>query len=313
MSQRLGRQLNAVSGAWPRPVPPAVGILQRPCPLVRGCRVATSSSHGTHGQAALSINHASVALPELGVQLETAAVPLEAAAAAAISSSEAAEVQQTERDATATAATAAALPAEVPEQKSGNFINRVIFGLILGFGGAAVVAAGKLPYLFAALFVVFHATQEFFGMLTSKGISKGMSPPPRFVSVATTALCLSITVFTYFTAGKSGAAMSVAAFCLLVMNIVINQKPTFAHLTSSVFGLFYCGYLPSFWIKLRNLDITGPVLQLPGVGSEVSGVPSGTEQAYSGNRQYLFNVTCCACACYVYNWYQSAWQKWVQQ
>lgn len=29
------------------------------------------------------------------------------------------------------------------------------------------------------------------------------------------------------------------------------------------------GYLPSFWIKLRNLDVPGPVLQLPGVSTEV--------------------------------------------
>jgi hypothetical protein len=32
----------------------------------------------------------------------------------------------------------------------------------------------------------------------------------------------------------------------------------------------HAGYLPSFWIKLRNLDIAGPVLQLPGVSSQVS-------------------------------------------
>jgi hypothetical protein len=29
------------------------------------------------------------------------------------------------------------------------------------------------------------------------------------------------------------------------------------------------GYLPSFWIKLRNLNIAGPQLQLPGLSSEV--------------------------------------------
>lgn len=29
------------------------------------------------------------------------------------------------------------------------------------------------------------------------------------------------------------------------------------------------GYLPSFWIKLRNLDVTGPHLQLPWLSTEV--------------------------------------------
>eukprot|EP00882_Tetradesmus_deserticola_P002775 GHRQ01002948.1.p1 GENE.GHRQ01002948.1~~GHRQ01002948.1.p1 ORF type:complete len:443 (+),score=169.67 GHRQ01002948.1:325-1653(+) len=155
-----------------------------------------------------------------------------------------------------------------PAKKGSNFINRVVFGIILGFGGAAVVFAGQIPYLCAALFVVYQATQEFFGMLTSKGISKGTPPPTPFVSAATTALCLSITAFTFVSQGRSGAAMSFAAFILLAMNILVDRKPTFAQLTASVFGLFYCGYLPSFWIKLRNLNIAGPQLQLPGLSSE---------------------------------------------
>jgi hypothetical protein len=35
--------------------------------------------------------------------------------------------------------------------------------------------------------------------------------------------------------------MSAAAFCLLVLNVLGTPKPKFAQLTSSVFGLFYCG------------------------------------------------------------------------
>lgn len=170
-------------------------------------------------------------MPELDVsQLQAVEVP----AAVNSNSSPEPELQPVQEQ--------AAAPLAEPEQSKGsNFINRVIFGCILGFGGAAIVFAGKLPYLCAALFVVYQATQEFFGMLTSTGLSKGMQPPPPFVSVATTALCLSITVFTYLAHGKSGAAMSVAAFLLLATNIFVNRKPTFTQLTSSVFGLFYCG------------------------------------------------------------------------
>lgn len=89
-------------------------------------------------------------------------------------------------------------PQQAGKKKVSEFINRVIFGIILGFGGAAVVAKGSLLYLCATMFVVYHATQEFYGFLTSSGISQGMPPPSPFVSVATTALCLSITIFTYF-------------------------------------------------------------------------------------------------------------------
>jgi hypothetical protein len=62
------------------------------------------------------------------------------------------------------------------------------------------------------MFVVYHATQEFYGFLTSSGISQGMPPPSPFVSVATTALCLSITVFTYFR--LAGTAEGSEAVCI---------------------------------------------------------------------------------------------------
>ena len=51
------------------------------------------------------------------------------------------------------------------------------------------------------------------------------------------------------------SAMAVATLLVLSLELVVAQKPTFAQLTSSVFGLMYCGYLPSFWIKLRLLSI----------------------------------------------------------
>jgi len=98
---------------------------------------------------------------------------------------------------TAAAASTAAAAAAAGAQPSSNFAKRVVFGLILGLGGAAVVAAGGVPYLLVALLVVYQATQEYFGFITSKGISQGMTPPPVFVSIMTTALCLSITLFTF--------------------------------------------------------------------------------------------------------------------
>eukprot|EP00894_Picocystis_sp_ML_P002933 jgi/Pico_ML_1/53450/g3989.t1 len=41
------------------------------------------------------------------------------------------------------------------------------------------------------------------------------------------------------------------------MNLLQSNKPRFSQLTSSIFGLFYCGFLPSFWLKMRAL--TTPV------------------------------------------------------
>lgn len=44
--------------------------------------------------------------------------------------------------------------------------------------------------------------------------------------------------------------MTTASF-LLAMVLLVQRHPRFSQLSSAIFGLFYCGYLPCFWIKLR--------------------------------------------------------------
>jgi hypothetical protein len=113
--------------------------------------------------------------------------------------------------------------------------------VLLGAAGAWVISAGGVPFLAATLFVVYHATQEYFGMATSRGAARGDEPPPPAVAAATTALCLSIAVLTHALGVRCGTALCVASFLLLALNIVAAKRPSFSGLTSSVFGLFYCG------------------------------------------------------------------------
>lgn len=131
----------------------------------------------------------------------------------------------------------------------------------MGIGGAAAVAVKQL-YVVVAVFITYHATQEYFAMVTSKGITKGMAPPPRIVTLLTTVLCVSMVFFSYFYQARSAMVLAVAAFFLLVMNMVAIRKPRFSMLASTLFGVFYCGWLPSFWVKLRFLTQPAPDLQL---------------------------------------------------
>lgn len=80
-----------------------------------------------------------------------------------------------------------------------------------------------------------------------------MTAPLPGSSALTSALCAGIVLWTHASRGKQTAALAVAAFALLSVHLASRERPRFAQLTSSVFGLFYCGYLPSFWIKLRLL------------------------------------------------------------
>lgn len=56
--------------------------------------------------------------------------------------------------------------------------------------------------------------------------------------------------YRYF-GGRVSVAVTTAAFFLAIVLLLQREKPRFAQLSSAIFGLFYCGYLPCFWIKLR--------------------------------------------------------------
>lgn len=55
--------------------------------------------------------------------------------------------------------------------------------------------------------------------------------------------------FRYF--GNIDISVTCAAFVVAMALLVQKESPRFSQLSSTMFGLFYCGYLPCFWVKLR--------------------------------------------------------------
>ena len=51
--------------------------------------------------------------------------------------------------------------------------------------------------------------------------------------------------------GQIDVSVTFAAFVVAMALLLQRGNPRFAQLSSTMFGLFYCGYLPSFWVKLR--------------------------------------------------------------
>eukprot|EP00250_Pteridium_aquilinum_P009896 c19010_g1_i1 orf=548-1936(-) len=140
---------------------------------------------------------------------------------------------------------------ESTKQQRSQMLNRVIFGTAIGLGmGGAVVAGG---WWFTALIAsfVYLGTREYFQLVRSDGISDGMTPPPRTVSRACSVICAAMPLMTLYFGGRVSVAVTTAAFFLAIVLLLQREKPRFAQLTSAIFGLFYCGYLPCFWIKLR--------------------------------------------------------------
>ncbi|XP_010941134.1 phosphatidate cytidylyltransferase 5, chloroplastic isoform X2 [Elaeis guineensis] len=135
---------------------------------------------------------------------------------------------------------------------------RVIFGLGIGLGAGGVVVAGGWVFTVAVAAAVFAAAREYFGLVRSRGIAAGMTPPPRYLSRVCSVICALMPVLTlYF--GHMDVSVTSSAFVVAMALILQRGNPRFAQLSSAVFGLFYCGYLSCFWVKLR-CGLSAPAL-----------------------------------------------------
>jgi len=127
--------------------------------------------------------------------------------------------------------------------------------MLLGLSAAIIIIIGSWPFAIVVCLASYQCSQEFIGMVNAQGIARGMKPPPPLVSSFISLLCVGLNAWSYLSGGKMASAMAVATFAVLSLQLFASEKPRFSQLTSSVFGLMYCGYLPSFWIKLRLLSM----------------------------------------------------------
>ncbi|CAK7347871.1 unnamed protein product [Dovyalis caffra] len=136
------------------------------------------------------------------------------------------------------------------QQKASQLRKRIIFGLVIGISAGGIVLAGGWVFTLALTAVVFVGAREYFELVRSHGITVGMTPPPRYVSRVCSVICALMPMLTlYF--GQIDFPVTYAAFVVAIALLLQRGNPRFAQLSSTMFGLFYCGYLPCFWVKLR--------------------------------------------------------------
>nr|PNR52436.1 hypothetical protein PHYPA_008810 [Physcomitrium patens] len=137
-----------------------------------------------------------------------------------------------------------------PQDKKRQLKNRVLFGFIIGFGVLGVVLAGGWVFAIALAATIWVATGEYFGLVQSKAMTRGMEAPPLIATRICSAICAAMPLMTMYFGGRVGVAVTTASFFLATV-LLLQRGPRFSHLSSAIFGLFYCGYLPCFWVKLR--------------------------------------------------------------
>ena len=129
---------------------------------------------------------------------------------------------------------------------------RLKSGLLIGIFGLIVVLLGKWYFTIAIAVLTYLALLEFFRMAEFTGIKPATK--------TTLFSCLIIIISTYLESVgllDREISNSILPICAVVICtwLLLQPKPgTISDIAASIFGLFYLGFLPSYWIKLRALE-----------------------------------------------------------
>ena len=103
--------------------------------------------------------------------------------------------------------------------------------------------------------------------------------------------------------GHMDVSVPLSAFIVAMTLVLQRGNPRFAQLSSAMFGLFYCGYLPCFWVRLR-CSLAAPALNT----SKFSCIPH-CYQCYKSIAGNLGNKDLPYCT--GINWYQFSLMKYM--
>ena len=150
-------------------------------------------------------------------------------------------------------------------KKKSALVARIITALVVGSMGVYFVVSGSKTFAFFIGFITWQCSLEYIGLMTSKNLPKGLKPPPALLRRSMSLLCVGMIVAAQ--AGIRTGVFETASFILLSMLLLKRstmkkpkkKKVRFSELTYLVFGLFYCGYLPTFWIRLRGVSVAPAV------------------------------------------------------
>ena len=129
---------------------------------------------------------------------------------------------------------------------------RIISGISAGVFGLLVVGVGGIWFTFALQLIVHLALLEYLRMAEFAGI--------RPASKTTLLSCQVLLLTTYLdTQGLlpdelSIAVLPISGAAICVWLLLQPVAGSISDIAASIFGLFYLGYLPSYWIRLRNLS-----------------------------------------------------------
>ena len=134
----------------------------------------------------------------------------------------------------------------VPPKQGGKLRKRVVTSLIMAAVASCWIFSGNALFAAGMFFTVTLAQLEYYRMVIATGVY-----PARRISIVSSSLL-------YFTAAFAPSTHQLVlplcgTWVMLWFLIMRPRQPSIAEIATSFLGIFYAGYLPSFWCRLRAL------------------------------------------------------------
>ncbi|MCW9681888.1 phosphatidate cytidylyltransferase [Dolichospermum planctonicum UHCC 0167] len=124
--------------------------------------------------------------------------------------------------------------------------SRIFSGIIAIVMALSSTLLGGWYFTIAIAIVVFLGQQEYFNLVRSRGITPAIKTT-MFVSQVLLAICT-------LNPSLADAIMPIAGTLICFYLLFQPKLATIADISASIMGLFYVGYLPSYWVRLRGIN-----------------------------------------------------------
>ena len=129
---------------------------------------------------------------------------------------------------------------------------RLKSGLLIGIFGIIVVSLGGLYFTIALCILIYLGSIEFFRMAELSGIKPATKTTLLFCQIILITKYLEVINLIPEFIADSILPIACISICGWLLIQPISGK--ISDIASSIFGLFYLGFLPSHWIMLRSLN-----------------------------------------------------------
>ncbi|OUL30676.1 phosphatidate cytidylyltransferase [Nostoc sp. T09] len=123
--------------------------------------------------------------------------------------------------------------------------SRIISGIVAIALALFATLLGGWYFTVMIAVVVFLGQEEYFNLVRARGIAPA-AKTTMFVSLALLVICT-------LDGNLADAVMPIAGTFICFYLLFQPKMATIADISASIMGLFYVGYLPSYWVRLRSL------------------------------------------------------------